>query len=63
MTNTDKEPTGDIAVVKKEENTSQAHIKASNERIRQMDQLQRKLKSKKHKESGDLDGILPKGWS
>ena len=47
MTNTDKESTGDIAVVEKVENTSAAHIKASNERIRQMDQLQRKLKSKK----------------
>ena len=47
MTDTDKEPTGDIAVVEKEETTSQADIKASNERIRQMDQLQRKLKAKK----------------
>ena len=44
MTNTDKESTGDIAVVEKEENASQARIKASNEQIRQMDQLQRKLK-------------------
>ena len=47
MTDTDKETTGDIAVVEKEETTSQADIKASNERIRQMDQLQRKLKAKK----------------
>ena len=47
MTDTDKEPTGDIAVVEKEETTSQADIKASNERIRQMDQLQRKLTAKK----------------
>ena len=42
-----KEPCGDIAIVDKEETPSQAEIKASNERIKQMDQLQRKLKTKK----------------
>ena len=38
MTKTGKEPTGYIAIMEKEETTSQAEIKASNERIRQMDQ-------------------------
>ena len=47
MTETGKEPTGDIAIMEKEETPSQAEIKASNERIKQMDQLQRKLKAKK----------------
>ena len=42
-----KEPVGDIAIVEKEETLSQAEITASNERIKLMDQLQRKLKTKK----------------
>ena len=42
-----KEPGGDIAIVDKEETPLQVEIKASNERIKQMDQLQRKLKIKK----------------
>ena len=42
-----KEPCGDIAIVDKEETPLQAEIKASNERIKQMDQLLRKLKTKK----------------
>ena len=42
-----KESGGDIAIVEKEETPSQAEIKASNERIKQMDQLQRKLKTRK----------------
>ena len=42
-----KEPVGEVAIVEKEETSSQAEIKASNERIKQMDQLQRKLKTKK----------------
>ena len=33
MTETGKEPAGDIAIMEKEETTSQAEIKASNERI------------------------------
>ena len=44
MTNTEKEATGDVTVVEKVENSSMAEIAASNERIRQMDQLHRKLK-------------------
>ena len=44
MTNTEKEATGDVTVVEKVENSSMAQIAASNERIRQMDQLHRKLK-------------------
>ena len=47
MTETGKEPAGDIAIMEKEETPSQAEIKASNGRIKQMDQLQRKLKAKK----------------
>ena len=42
-----KETGGDIAIVDKEGTPSQAEIKASNERIKLMDQLQRKLKTKK----------------
>ena len=41
------EPVGEVAIVEKEETSSQAEIKASNERIKLMDQLQRKLKTKK----------------
>ena len=47
MTNTEKEATGYVTVVEKVEHSSMAQIAASNERIRQMDQLHRKLKSKK----------------
>ena len=42
-----KEPVGEVAIVEKEETSLQAEIKASNERIKLMDQLQRKLKTKK----------------
>ena len=40
MTNTEKEATGDVTV----ETASMAQIAASNERISQMDKLNRKLK-------------------
>ena len=42
-----KDPGGEIVIMEKEETSSQAEIKASNEQIKQMDQLQRKLKTKK----------------
>ena len=47
MTNTEKEATGYVTVVEKVENSSMAQIAASNERISQMDKLNRKLRSKK----------------
>lgn len=46
MTNSEKEATSDVTVVEKVETASIAQISASNERISQMDQLNRKLKSK-----------------
>ena len=49
-----KETVGDIAVVEKIETRSQAEIMASNERIKQMEQLQRKLTAKKTMMTKDL---------
>ena len=47
MTNTEKEATGEVTVVEKVETASVAQISASNERLSQMDKLNRKLKAKK----------------
>ena len=47
MTNTEKEATGDVAVVEKVDTAAVAQISASNERLSQMDKLNRKLKAKK----------------
>ena len=47
MTNTEKEATGDLAVVEKVDPPAATQISASNERLSQMDKLNRKLKAKR----------------
>ena len=48
MTNTEKEATGEVAVAEKVDTAAVAQIvSASNERLSQMDKLNRKLKAKK----------------
>ena len=47
MTNTEKEATGDVAVVEKVDTATIAQISASNERLSQMEKLKRKQNAKK----------------
>ena len=54
-----KETVGDIAIVVKAETPSQAEIKASNKRIKQMEQLQRKLKDRKMMITKNLNKLKP----
>ena len=54
-----KETVGDIAIVEKAETPSQAEIKASNERIKLMEQLQRKLKARKTMMTKNLKKLEP----
>ena len=54
-----KESGGHIAIVEKEETSSQAQIKASNEWIKQMEHLQRKLKARKMMITKNLKKLEP----
>ena len=54
-----KETLGDIAIVEKIETRFQAEIMDSNERIKQMEQLQRKLTAKKTMMTKDLKKLEP----